>query len=522
MKTYILTYCLALLVSTGLTPILIRWADKKHLVDVPDVRKIHRKPIARLGGIAIFIGTMLAIFPLLWLDNNIGEVFRDIWIKVVCMLAAASLMFIVGLIDDLKGLRVIVKLSAQILAGLIVCAAGIHIDKLGIKDYVSIELGLLSIPFTLCWIIGITNAVNLIDGLDGLAGGICAIACGAMACLSIIQGNTILATLMLATFGALTGFLLFNFHPAKIFMGDGGSLFLGFTIATASVLTTSKSEALVGFGLPVLVLGIPIFDTLLSIMRRFLNRRGIMSPDRGHFHHLLLDRGFKQHHVAIIAYMITLAASGVGFLLLVTNRATSLAIFLVGLTILLVAFKIVGSVKIRDTLDDIRMRSRIAQMQRIERKKYEESQMEFDSAENFEQWWACMCKAAEALDFARVSMELASQDGQVKTWQADTAMNAEDDEKLENFLQMKVPIKDPKNGHVHKIEIQVRTNGSLESAGRRAALFTRLADENRLDAFMKKEVDPQVEVRRSEAASHRVGQIKGSLKIKDPSVHLPG
>jgi UDP-GlcNAc:undecaprenyl-phosphate GlcNAc-1-phosphate transferase len=484
MKTYLLTYCLALLLSTGLTPLIIRWAKKNRLEDFPDARKIHRQPIARLGGIAIFMATMLSIIPLLCLNNAIGQSFRDIWVKVVFMLGAASLMFGVGLLDDLKGLRVRTKLIAQFLAALAVCCAGIYIDELTIKDYIVLDLGLLSIPFTLCWIIGVTNAVNLIDGLDGLAGGICAIACGAMACLSVIQGNLILATIMLAMFGAVSGFLLFNFYPAKILMGDGGSLFLGFTIATASVLTTAKSEALVGFGLPVLVLGIPIFDTLLSILRRFLSRRGIMSPDRGHFHHLLLDKGFKQHHVAIIAYMITLVASGVGFLLLVTNRGTSLAVFLVGLTILLVAFKIVGSVKISQTLRDIRLRTSIANREGIERKKYEQSQLEFDAAENFEQWWKCMCGAAEALDFARVSLELASQKGQVKTWQSENILEIDGDEKMEQILRMKVPIKDRNNGHVHKIEIQVLTNGSLESAGRRAVLFARLADDNRLDKLV--------------------------------------
>ena len=305
----------------------------------------------------------------------------------------------------------------------------------------------------------------------------------------MIQGNIILATLMLAMFGGLTGFLLFNFHPAKIFMGDSGSLFLGFTIATASVLTTAKSEALVGFGLPVLVLGIPIFDTLLSIIRRFLGRRGIMSPDRGHFHHRLLDKGFKQHHVAIIAYVITLVASGVGFLLLATHKGTSLIVFMVGLAILTVVFKIVGSVQIRQMLNDISTRSSIASAQRIERKKYEASQMEFRTVENYEQWWECMCKAAKALDFARMSMELASQKGHVKTWQRESGSGDNGDEVMEDLLQMKVPIKGGRNGDVHRIEIQVLTHGSLESAGRRAVLFARLADENRLDKLVEKESD---------------------------------
>ena len=337
--------------------------------------------------------------------------------------------------------------------------------------------------------LAITNAFNLLDNMDGLSSGVAAICLLTLFLFNVLLGNpAAIGVVCLALAGALVGFLLFNFHPAKIFMGDSGSLFLGFTIATASVLTTAKSEALVGFGLPVLVLGIPIFDTLLSMMRRFLARRGITSPDRGHFHHRLLDKGFKQHHVAIIAYAITLVASGVGFLLLATHRGTSLMVFMVGLTIILVIFKLVGSVGIHQILSDISTRSSIANARRIERQKYEASQLEFRTVENYEQWWACMCRAAKALDFARMSMELASEKGQVKTWCSESCPDEEGDETMEGLLQMKVPIKGERNGDVHRMEIQVLTSGSLESAGRRAVLFTRLADENRLDKLVEKEI----------------------------------
>jgi hypothetical protein len=187
----------------------------------------------------------------------------------------------------------------------------------------------------------------------------------------------------------------------------------------------------------------------------------------------------------MIAYLITLVASGIGFLLLVTSKGTSLMVFLVGLTILLVVFKVIGSVQILKTLSDIRLRSSIAHAQRIERKGYEQSHLEFRTVETFEQWWECMCKAAEALNFARVSMELVSHDGPVETRQWENAADVTNDETMENILQMRVPIKDLNNGFVHKIEIQVRTNGSVESAGRRVALFARLTDEHRLDSRIK-------------------------------------
>jgi UDP-GlcNAc:undecaprenyl-phosphate GlcNAc-1-phosphate transferase len=471
--------------ALGLTPLVTAWAGKRQLVDLPDPRKIHTKPIARLGGVAIFASTLMAVIPLLCLSNSIGDAFRTQWLKIVCLLTAATVIFVVGLCDDLKGLRVRTRLVGQLLATFIVCLAGIQIEKIVIKDLVTLDLGLFSWAFTFLWIIGVTNAVNLIDGLDGLAGGICAIACGAIAILSVLQGNIVLAIIMLALFGSLTGFLCFNFHPASIFMGDSGSLFLGFMVATASVFTTAKSETLIGFGLPILVLGIPIFDTLLSILRRFLKRHIIMSPDRGHFHHRLLDRGLKQHHVAIIAYLMTAAAAGIGLLLLLTSREASLAVFLFGLVAILLVFRGIGSVALRKTLQGIRDRTKLAQTQRIERKTYQESELALRTAEDFDQWWDCMCKAARALEFSRLCLKMDNNGSgqQVFNWNRHEPSSLGDtDQKHEiDAYEGKMAIKNKANGHKGKFEFQIVQNGSLESAGRRATLFARLADEHGLD-----------------------------------------
>ncbi len=492
MRTYLFTYCVALIIATGLTPWVIGWARKRDLVDVPDARKIHERPIARLGGMAIFAATMLAVIPLLWLNNSLGEAFRGQWLKIVCMLVASALIFATGLCDDLKGLRVRTKLVAQFAAAGMVCLAGIHIDKIVVKDLVILDLGRLSWMFTFLWIIGVTNAVNLIDGLDGLAGGICAIACGAIATLALLQGNAVLALIMLALFGSLTGFLLFNFYPARVFMGDCGSLFLGFMVAVASVLTTAKSETLIGFGLPVLVLGIPIFDTLLSILRRFLNRRGIMSPDRGHFHHRLLDCGFKQQHVAVIAYLVTAAAAGIGLLMLLTPGESSLAVFLLGLVAILLVFRAIGSVALRKTLQGIRDRIKLAQTQHSEQRKYQESDMAFRTVKDLEQYCRCMCKAAEAFDFAKLSLEMNRNGSSQKIfdWQSRHSGNTRNTVAQshaewncqEDLLEMSVPVKSTLHGHNGRLSMHIRKNGSLESAGRRAALFARLADEHGLES----------------------------------------
>jgi len=482
MKTYLFTYCLGILFAIGLTPVVITWARCLNLVDKPHPRKIHKRPVARVGGIAIFASTMLAFIPVLLLGNQIGERFRELRLEIFSLWLASSLVFLCGLYDDLKQIRIRTKLTVQFFAAVMVCASGIYISKIVIRDLVTIELGWLGFPITIIWIIGVTNAVNLIDGLDGLAAGISALACAVISILAILQGNVVLAVIMLASLGALMGFLVFNFYPAQIFMGDCGSLYLGFLIASSSVLTAAKSEALVGIGLPIIVLGIPIFDTLLSILRRYLQRRGIMSPDRGHFHHLLIDRGFQQHHVAMMAYGITLFITGIGLLMLVTNRATSVIILLLCMILLLIVFRVIGSVHLTKTLRRIRARMELAHRQRLERKKFEEVQLHFNNVKTLEQWWSCMCRAADALEFSSLCLRMDDnrKAEQVLNWNREKRL----DQMLEDILEVKLSIPGKDKQQAGNIEIKVIRNGSLESAGRRIALFTRLADENGLDSVL--------------------------------------
>lgn len=485
-RTYLFTYSLALIFSTALTPAVILWARKHNLTDKPNARKIHSEPIACIGGIAIFCGAMLAILPILAIQNNIGDQLRRVTLKIIALLLCSTLMFAIGLYDDLKNTGVRTRLLVQFVAAMSVCLAGITIHNIHIRGLSTIELGWLGWPITILWIMGVTNAVNLTDGLDGHAAGISGIACAVMAILSVLQGNVVLAVIMLALFGSLTGFLFFNFYPARIFMGDCGSLFLGFTIATAAVLTASKSEALVGIGLPILVLGIPILDTLFSMLRRYLKRYGIMSPDRDHFHHKLIDKGFEQHHVAMIAYLITILVSTVGFLLLFTRGTFSIVLFLSCLSLLLVVFRVAGSFTLSQTLMSIRERSRLNERKRLECKNFEETRLQFQTATNFDQWWQCMCTAAKAFDFAQLSLQLSEKYDSADTLKWQNGYNYENDKDLENILQVKAPIKDRRHGLVHNINIHIVTNGSLESAGRRAALFTRLAEEYSLDSLENK------------------------------------
>jgi len=478
MKTYLALYfgsaCLALII----TPAIICLARWLKAVDAPSIRKVHSNPIPRIGGVAIFLSAMILILSVLVLPNRIGDAFRQIHRSVTILLTAATFIFFIGLVDDICGLAVRFKFLAQLAAAIVVCSAGIHIKSVAVADWLTINFGWFSWPITLLWIVGITNAVNLSDGLDGLAAGISAIACGVIAILAIPGGQAVMAVLMLALLGSLTGFLFYNFNPAKIFMGDCGSLFLGFTIAASSVMCASKSTALVGLALPMLALGIPIFDTLFSMLRRFLERRSMFSPDRGHFHHHLLALGLTQRHVVIVAYAVTCLFAGLGLFMMVTRSINSLVLFFCILLLLLLLFRVVGSVRLRETVAGLQKKYAIAQQQLQERRDFEEAQLYFRNARTFGQWWAAVCEAAKRMDFVWVSLKTTDKDGNVRSevWRPDD-LKAPDKSEV---IVMNVPVRNHALAGAMEFGIAILVNGSLESAGHRATLFSRLIDEHNI------------------------------------------
>jgi len=483
MRTYLFTFSLSLLLSMGLTPVVIWLAHRSGTVDTPNVRKVHSSPISRIGGVAVFISMMALTIPVLFLPNIIGASFRDISVKVIAVLAAASFIFFVGLFDDLKGLRARHKLAAQLAAAIVVCSFGIRINAITISELFSINFGWFSWPLTILWIVGITNAVNLIDGLDGLAAGISAITCGVIALLAIYLGQPVMAVLMLALLGSLTGFLFFNFSPAKIFMGDCGSMFLGFLLASSSVMCAAKSETLVALALPVLALGIPIFDTLFSMLRRFLERRSMFAPDRSHFHHRLLDLGLKQSHVAVVIYIVTLVLTALGMFMMATRNINTIIVFACILLMLVIVFRVVGSVRLRETIAGLRKRQAETSRVSDEKHSFENAQLHFRHAETFEQWWDAVSFAAESLDFSSVNMLLANRDSTFKLLQWRSNGNTPTSKVM---LRVDVPVRDRRAGPPINLKIEVCRDGSLEAAGRKVALFTRLVDEKSLAALPPK------------------------------------
>lgn len=297
----ILAFGVAFLIAFAATPMVISLAHKVNAIDVPrDARRVHKKPTPLMGGLAIFYGFIVAALCFSTLDR-----------ETVGILIGSVIIVVVGIIDDITDMKAIVKLMCQILAAAVVVYCGVRIEHFANPlsawvgpPYIVLNFW-VSVAITMFWIVGVCNAVNLIDGLDGLAVGVSSIASVCMLALTLISNNLNIAIITAAVAGAAFGFLPYNFNPAKIFMGDTGALFLGFILACISVQGFLKLSALISFAIPILVLGLPIFDTVFAIFRRVSSGRSPMSPDRGHLHHRLLDMGFSQRQTVAILYTLT-------------------------------------------------------------------------------------------------------------------------------------------------------------------------------------------------------------------------
>ena len=298
--TIIAAFAVAAVLSYFFTPPVKNFAHKVGAIDVPkDARRMHKKPIPRLGGLAIYGGFLCSILIFGQLDET-----------MLCVLLGAAIIVALGIFDDVLALGAKLKFVVQIVAAAIpVCIGDLQIGLFTnlnpLSDTPFVHLGILAVPATIIWIVGITNAVNLIDGLDGLAVGVSSIAAITMLAVALLTGNMPIAITMAALAGACIGFMPYNLNPAKIFMGDTGSTFLGYMLATVSIMGLFKFYAVISFAVPFLILGLPIFDTANAIIRRVAAGRSPMSPDRGHVHHKLIDMGFNQKQAVAILYAIS-------------------------------------------------------------------------------------------------------------------------------------------------------------------------------------------------------------------------
>lgn len=474
MKTFIFTYICSCILAVVITPIVIAVGRKLKIYDRPTARKVHAGQIPRIGGIAVFLSSILLVMTVLFLDNAIGERFRDIQAQIAALLCAATFIFIVGLIDDVRGVRARYKLAAQITAATVICLAGVEITSLNFANLFTLRFGLASFPLTILWIVGITNAVNLIDGLDGLAAGICTIACTVIAVFALVTGELVLAVIMLALVGSLSGFLFFNFNPARVFMGDCGSMFLGFVLGATSVMCAMKSGTMVALALPAVVLGLPIFDTAFSILRRYLSRWDITSPDRGHLHHRLLDMGLRHRHVVIIMYAITAIIAGLGMFMMVTRGGGTVIVLLCVILLLILAFRAVGAVRLRETIAKLKYNKAISREAAEDTRLFQEIHLGFRQTASFRQWWQMVSSAAEKEGFFELCLTVTASSGRNHkfVWRAENS-----GEGHHEAVKVKLPISKDRFGLPMEFEAKMPVNGLFESAGRRVMLLGRLIDE---------------------------------------------
>ncbi len=335
---YIIGFVVALAMALGLTPLVKKFAIRVGAVDAPNHRKVHTRIMPRLGGLAIYLAFMAALLIVLPLVS--GEKAHVIW----GLLLGGTIVTIVGALDDRFDLSPKVKLLGQIAAAGVVVSFGVKVDFVTLPFGDGHSMGWLAIPITIFWIVGVTNAINLIDGLDGLAAGVSAIATGTIFVLSLIMGNVTVAVLSAVLLGSILGFLFFNFHPAKIFMGDSGALFLGFSLAALSVLGF-KQATLVSFVVPIFILGVPLSDTFFAIVRRTLNKTPISAADKNHLHHCILALGLSHRNSVLVIYGIAAMFALSAILLSTVAQWVALIVIAVTLLVLQVGAELIGIVQ---------------------------------------------------------------------------------------------------------------------------------------------------------------------------------
>lgn len=328
-----LAFLVAFLVSILSTPIAKRIALKVGAIDIPkDNRRIHKEPIPRLGGLAIFFGFLVSFL-----------VFSKFNSETLGLLLGACLIIAVGFVDDIKPLSAKIKLVFQIIAALIVVYSGVEIKAItnpfAAEKITSLDFYGISIVITVLWIVGVTNAINFIDGLDGLAAGVSSIAALFLLFIGLINGKPTEVLLMAILAGSTLGFLPYNFNPAKIFMGDTGSTFLGFVLAVISIQGTMKGYAAIAILVPLMVLGLPIFDTAFAILRRMLKGKPVMQADRGHLHHRLIDAGYTQKQSVLMLYAISIILGVSALVIVQTGLGRALIIVAVVLALIFLSLK---------------------------------------------------------------------------------------------------------------------------------------------------------------------------------------
>jgi UDP-GlcNAc:undecaprenyl-phosphate/decaprenyl-phosphate GlcNAc-1-phosphate transferase len=349
MITMVISFLVALAVSFAATPLVRKLALHYQVTDNPHERKVHEEPVPRMGGIAIFLGFMAGYGTFVLLAPDWG---MQIWNRFWGVYVGGTFILLIGIYDDIKGTNCYEKFIGQIISAAFVVYTGYRIMNITNPFGGAIELGIWSVPVTILWIVAITNAVNLIDGLDGLAAGVSVIVCFTLFLIAYNMGtpqamNKNIMVLCLLLIGTTLGFLRSNFNPAVIFMGDTGSLVLGFVIACISIRGSYTAPTTVAITIPIIALGVPIIDTILAIFRRTSEGRHPFRADREHVHHKLLDMGFSHKTAVMIIYTITVLFCMVAILMTAVNSLTSGALLVLIVAVVFIGIRSLGYFELR-------------------------------------------------------------------------------------------------------------------------------------------------------------------------------
>lgn len=467
-------------VAIALTPVARALAWRIGAVDTPGERRIHRTPTARLGGLAIAVG----VLGVAWLARVLPGPARELDLRPLLGLTCAALPILaLGVLDDRRGVTPWTKLAVQVCAALTLTVFGYGVPLLTNPFGPALVTGMWSVPLTVLWVVALTNAINLIDGLDGLASGVGAIAAGAIAYVAHDAGNLPVAITMLALCGSLLGFLGHNHHPARIFLGDSGSLLIGFLLATSAVATGSKNGASLGILGPFLALGLPILDMCFAMLRRAIERRGIFSADRSHVHHRLMALGYAHARTVHILWAVSGALTVLGLSLLnsgSTDAQRIIAVLLV-LCLYVIFFRAIGAVRIRDSLIAVHAAALRSKVVREHQAMHDELQLYFREAKSIDQWWSALVLAAERLGLQKLDLSAPRRDGTIRQWHWAAAGGPLDG--AEPFCAV-LPIPHRRAGPGLDLRIAIAMD-TMEHASERVTILARLLDKHSIATLGK-------------------------------------
>lgn len=404
MTTFFVAFLVALMVGAALTLGVRHVAHRFQWLDHSlSSRKVHARPIPRLGGIAIVLAFFAPLTALLVVDSGVATFWRPERELIIGLYAGGLLIAALGLYDDFRGAGARVKFGVQTTVAIALYLAGFRIDQITAPLWGSLQLGYLALPLTVFWIVGVINALNLIDGLDGLAGGVAFFAVLTNFILALTRGDVLLSLCMAALAGALLGFLIFNWNPASIFMGDTGSMFLGFVLAVVSLKTSSKSGTAVAMLVPIIALGLPIMDTLLAIIRRWILGRPIFSADKEHIHHRLMSRLHLSHRQAVlvlygICCLLALTALGMSY-----ANSVQAAMLLTGIGIVVaVLMRKLGYLNLKNASAAGETRKRNLLVRGI----VKSVNQQIDAATGMQEVWNALRPLAEGLNVSRMELRI--------------------------------------------------------------------------------------------------------------------